>query len=143
MFLDLRAVSNIKNLVENMKNEINLTKTEKKLEYFLIIIGILSLSVIGFGIYFQNNNINKDYLLVPTFFGLLSIFMGTYAYNGLTDANLIKKWTPFPIYDIIIWIVSKNKKDKKNVEKITDIIISLIAIFFSLLLLILLLKFLK
>ena len=43
MFLDLRAVSNIKNLVENMKNEINLTKTEKKLEYFLIIIGIVFL----------------------------------------------------------------------------------------------------
>jgi hypothetical protein len=126
-----------------MKNEIILTKTEKKLEYFLIFIGILSFSVIGFGIYFQNNNIDKDYLLVSTYFGLSSIFFGTYAYNGLTDANLIKKWPPFSIYDIIIWTVSINKKDEKKVEKITDLIISLISILFSLFLLILSLKFQK
>jgi hypothetical protein len=126
-----------------MKKEFILTKTEKKLELFLIFIGILSFSVIGFGIYFQNNNINKDYLLVPTIVGLYIIFFGTYAYNGLTDANLIKKWTPFSIYDLIIWIVSRIKKDEKKVEKIADMIISLIAILFCLILLILALEFQK
>jgi hypothetical protein len=126
-----------------MKNEIILTKTEIKLEYFLIFIGILSFSVIGFGIYFQNNNINKDYLLVPTFFGLSSIFFGTYAYNGLTDANLIKKWTPFSIYDLIIWMVSINNKDEKKVEKSANMIISLLAILFCLILIVCALKFKK
>jgi hypothetical protein len=126
-----------------MKKEFILTKTEKKLELFLIFIAILSFSVIGFGIYFQNNNINKDYLLVPTIVGLYIIFFGIYAYNGLTDANLIKKWTPFSIYDLIIWIVSRIKKDEKKVEKIADMIISLIAILFCLFLLILVLEFQK
>lgn len=126
-----------------MKKEFILTKTEKKLELFLIFIAILSFSVIGFGIYFQNNNINKDYLLVPTIVGLYIIFFGIYAYNGLSDANLIKKWTPFSIYDLIIWIVSRIKKDEKKVEKIADMIMSLIAILFCLFLLILLLEFQK
>jgi hypothetical protein len=126
-----------------MKKEFILTKTEKKLELFLIFIAILSFSVIGFGIYFQNNNINKDYLLVPTIVGLYIIFFGIYAYNGLSDANLIKKWTPFSIYDLIIWIVSRIKKDEKKVEKIADMIISLIAILFCLFLLILALEFQK
>jgi hypothetical protein len=126
-----------------MKKEFILTKTEKKLELFLIFIAILSFSVIGFGIYFQNNNINKDYLLVPTIVGLYIIFFGIYAYNGLTDANLIKKWTPFSIYDLIIWIVSRIKKDEKKVEKIADMIISIIAILFCLFLLILALEFQK
>jgi hypothetical protein len=126
-----------------MKKEFILTKTEKKLELFLIFIAILSFSVIGFGIYFQNNNINKDYILVPTIVGLYIIFFGIYAYNGLTDANLIKKWTPFSIYDLIIWIVSRIKKDEKKVEKIADMIISLIAILFCLFLLILVLEFQK
>jgi hypothetical protein len=126
-----------------MKKEFILTKTEKKLELFLIFIAILSFSVIGFGIYFQNNNINKDYLLVPTIVGLYIIFFGIYAYNGLTDANLIKKWTPFSIYDLIIWIVSRIKKDEKKVEKIADMIISIIVILFCLFLLILALEFQK
>lgn len=126
-----------------MKKEFILTKTEKKLELFLIFIAILSFSVIGFGIYFQNNNINKDYLLVPTIVGLYIIFFGIYAYNGLSDANLIKKWTPFSIYDLIIWIVSRIKKDEKKVEKIADMIMSLIAILFCLFLLILALEFQK
>jgi hypothetical protein len=126
-----------------MKKEFILTKTEKKLELFLIFIAILSFSVIGFGIYFQNNNINKDYLLVPTIVGLYIIFFGIYAYNGLSDANLIKKWTPFSIYDLIIWIVSRIKKDEKKVEKIADMIISLISILFCLFLIILALEFQK
>ena len=126
-----------------MKKEFILTKTEKKLELFLIFIAILSYSVIGFGIYFQNNNINKDYILVPTIVGLYIIFFGIYAYNGLSDANLIKKWTPFSIYDLIIWIVSRIKKDEKKVEKIADMIMSLIAILFCLFLLILALEFQK
>ncbi len=126
-----------------MKKEFILTKTEKKLELFLIFIAILSFSVIGFGIYFQNNNINKDYLLVPTIVGLYIIFFGIYAYNGLSDANLIIKWTPFSIYDLIIWIVSRIKKDEKKVEKIADMIMSLIAILFCLFLLILALEFQK
>jgi len=126
-----------------MKKEFILTKTEKKLELFLIFIAILSFSVIGFGIYFQNNNINKDYILVPTIVGLYIIFFGIYAYNGLTDANLIKKWTPFSIYDLIIWIVSRIKKDEKKVEKIADMIISIIVILFCLFLLILALEFQK
>jgi hypothetical protein len=126
-----------------MKKEFILTKTEKKLELYLIFIAILSSSVIGFGIYFQNNNINKDYILVPTIVGLYIIFFGIYAYNGLSDANLIKKWTPFSIYDLIIWIVSRIKKDEKKIEKIADMIISLIAILFCLFLLILALEFQK
>ena len=126
-----------------MKKEFILTKTEKKLELFLIFIAILSFSVIGFGIYFQNNNINKDYLLVPTIVGLYIIFFGIYAYNGLSDANLIKKWTPFSIYDLIIWIVSRIKKDEKKVEKIADMIMSLIAILFFFFFLILALEFQK
>jgi hypothetical protein len=126
-----------------MKKEFILTKTEKKLELFLIFIAILSFSVIGFGIYFQNNNINKDYILVPTIVGLYIIFFGIYAYNGLSDANLIKKWTPFSIYELIIWIVSRIKKDEKKVEKIADMIISLISILFCLFLIILALEFQK
>lgn len=126
-----------------MKNEIILTKTEIKLEYFLIFIGILSFSVIGFGIYFQNNNINKDYLLVPILVGIYIIFFGTIAYNGLTDANLIKKWTPFSIYDLIIWMVSINNKDEKKVEKSANMIISLLAILFCLILIVCALKFQK
>lgn len=123
-----------------MKKEIILTKTEKKLELFLIFIGLLSFIVIGFGIYFQNNNIDKDYLLVPILFAIYIVFFGMYAYNGLTDANLIKKWTP-TMYLLILWIVKKINTNEQKVEKITIITISLISILFCLILIVFEIKF--
>jgi hypothetical protein len=118
-----------------MKKEIILTKTEKKLELFLNFFCLLSLIVIGFGMYFQNNNIDKDYLLVPILFAIYIVSLGMYAYNGLTDANLIKKWTP-TFYLLILWIVKKINTNEQKAEKSAIMIISLISILFCLILIV-------
>ncbi len=115
-----------------MKAEIELTKTELKLQLFLILSSLLSFVVIGFGVYFQNNNIDKDYLLVPILLSFWFVFFGIFVYNGTKNGNLIKKWTPFYIYNSILWLVTKINSDKENTEKITKKIIALFALVFFL-----------
>jgi len=111
-----------------MKKIIQLTKEEQKLEWFLIFIAILSFCVIALGVYFQNSNINKDYLLVPVLLGIYIIFFGIHIYNGIRGGNLLKKWASIFMYDIIFWIVSKNNTYRQKAEKITNKIILIIAI---------------
>jgi hypothetical protein len=115
-----------------MKAEIELTKTELKLQLFLILSSLLSFVVIGFGVYFQNNNIDKDYLLVPILLSFWFVFFGIFVYNGTKNGNLIKKWTPFYIYNSILWLVTKINSDKEKTEKITKKIIALFALVFFL-----------
>ena len=119
-----------------MKTEIELTKTELKLQLFLILCSLLSFVVIGFGVYFQNNNIDKDYLLVPILLSFWFVFFGIVVYNGLKNGNLIKKWTPFYIYNSLLWLVNKFNLDKQKSEKITKQFISSFAMVFYLLILI-------
>ncbi len=111
-----------------MKKETHLSKTEQKLEYLILFIGILSFCVIALGVYYQNKKINKDYLLVLILSAIYIIIFGIYAYNGLRGGNLIKRWTPFFIYDIVLWIVSKFSTDNEKAEKLTNKIIIIKAL---------------
>lgn len=118
-----------------MKIEIELTKSELKLQFYLILSALLSFIVIGIGVYFQNKNIDKDYLLVPILLSLWFVFFGIFAYNGLNNGALIKKWTPFYIYNSILWLLTKFNSDKQKSEKITKQIISFFSLVFYLLIL--------
>ncbi|WP_295337154.1 hypothetical protein [Flavobacterium sp.] len=115
-----------------MKTEIELTKTELKLQLFLILSLLLSFGVIGIGVYFQNKQIDKDYLLVPILLFFWFIHFGIVVFDGLKNGNLIKRWTPFYIYDSIFWLVTKINTDMEKTEKITKQIIALFASVFYL-----------
>lgn len=118
-----------------MKAEIVLTKTEKILQSFLLVSSLLSFVVIGFGVYFQNNNIDKDHLLVPILLSFWLIFFGILFYNGLRNGNLIKRWTPIDVYNFVSWLVTKFNSDKQKSEKITKQVISTFTLVFYLLIL--------
>ena len=118
-----------------MKAEIELTKAELKLQLFLILSSLLSFVVIGFGVYFQNKNIDKDYLLVPFLLSFWFVFFGIFVYNGMKKGNLIKKWTPVYIYNSVFWIVTKINSNKEKTEIITKQIIALFALVFYLIIL--------
>ena len=118
-----------------MKPRIELSKKERKLELILILIALLSFIVIGFGIYFENNNIDKDHILIPMVMGIYLIFFGILAFNGLSNGQLIKRWGSI-IYVILLWPVTKVVSDKQKAENITSKILSLFATIFCLLILI-------
>ena len=118
-----------------MEAEIELTKVELKLQLFLILSSLLSFVVIGLGVYFQNKNIDKDYLLVPFLLSFWFVFFGIFVYNGMKNGNLIKKWTPFYIYNSVFWLMTKINSNKEKTEIITKQIIALFALVFYLIIL--------
>jgi len=114
---------------------IELSKRERKLELILILAALSSFTVIGFGIYFENKNIDHDQILIPMVMGFYLIFLGILAFNGLNNGHLIKRWGSF-IYILIFWSVTKIISNKQKADIITSKILSAIAIVFMLLILV-------
>lgn len=90
-----------------MQQYFQLDKKEKTQEWILLSLSIVSFLIIGKGVYNQYHNIDQDEILIPL---ILIIYAGIfllYGINGITKGNLTAKWTPFFIFEIIIFLVRK------------------------------------
>jgi hypothetical protein len=84
-----------------MKQDFHLNADEQRLEWILLLLFVLLALTIGTGVYCQSHNISIDQFLIPTFFTICGTYFLLYGLNGLTQRNLIRKWTPFCIYNIL------------------------------------------
>lgn len=116
-----------------MNNQIYLNKGEKKVEILLMLLTITSFIVIVIGIYFQNNNVDRDNILVPILLGVYFVLFGLFSLTGFSKGNLLKKWTPFFLYDFVLFIVKKGKVETDEAQKITNRIVSIITLLLCLL----------
>lgn len=90
-----------------MQQYFQLDKKEKTQEWILLSLSIVSFLTIGKGLYNQYHNIDQDEILIPL---ILIIYVGIfllYGINGITKGNLTATWTPFFIFEIIIFFVRK------------------------------------
>lgn len=73
----------------------NLTPAERRIEWLLLVIALLSFAVVGKGIYNQSTGINQDSVLTPILFVLYGVFFLIIALNALSQRSLVRKWMPF------------------------------------------------
>jgi hypothetical protein len=100
-----------------MKEYFELDAKEKRLKWILLLLFILLASTIGAGVYFQSHHINHDRLLVPALFFICGAFFLLFGRNGLMKGNLIQKWTPFYLFDLLQFVVVRLGKVPKERAK--------------------------
>jgi len=109
-----------------MKQYFELDANEKRLEWTLLVLFILFAITIGVGVYTQSHDMNLDRILIPVFFSISGLFFLLYGLNGVSKKNLIQKWTPFYIYNILQYFSERlgsveKVKAKSSVAKILGI----------------------
>jgi len=110
-----------------MEREIELNSLEKRQEIFLLVLIILVFVVVGIGIYFQTNDISRDFILVPLFGLLLVSYFVIYSWNAFTTGTLTKKWTPAYLYGLVRFAVRKINR-QNNSFVLTNKVMGIIAI---------------
>ena len=79
----------------NMQQDLETNSKAEKLEWALLALFSFAMLLVVIGIISQSQGVNRDTLLVPSFFlsgGLFFVLFGT---NGLTNGKLVEKWTPY------------------------------------------------
>ncbi len=104
-----------------MRQYFQLDAKEKKQEWLMLIFAILALLTIAKGLYNQYHNIDQDHILIPLLLIMFGLYFFVYSINGLTKGNLIPKWTPFYLFQIMIFFTKKigsNTRDKARILSI-------------------------
>jgi hypothetical protein len=109
-----------------MKQYFELDAKEKRLEWILLLLFILFAMTIGVGVYTQSHNMDFDRILIPGFFSISGTIFLLYGLNGVTKRNLIQKYTPFYIYNILQYLIERlgsveKEKAKSSVANILGI----------------------
>lgn len=87
-----------------MRQYFELDPTEKKQEWLMLTFALLAFLTIAKGVYNQYYKIDQDYILVPLLMTMFSGYFFVYGINELTKGNLIPKWTPFFIFQLICFL---------------------------------------
>lgn len=110
-----------------MNQNFQLSKTEKKLEWLMLLLAVFSFIIIGAGIYYQQNATDRDYLLVPLLLTIYGVFSLVYGISSITGGRLAEKWTPFSLFQIISSQLEKSNPES-NARMLTGKILGIIAI---------------
>jgi type IV secretory pathway component VirB8 len=124
-----------------MKKYFDLDADEKRLEWVLLALFVLFAVIIATGVYSQLHGINYDRFLIPAFFLISGTFFTFYGSNGLKKGNLIAKWTPFYLYGLLKFLLSKPGSMKaeraarfsKRILGISGFLIAIICFSFAIL----------
>lgn len=90
-----------------MKQYFDLEPAEKRLEYILLFLFVLLAAVIATGVYFQAHGIDHDRLLIPIFFTVCGTYFLLFGCNALSNGNLTAKWTPFYIFALLKFALTR------------------------------------
>lgn len=90
-----------------MKQSFELDHQEKKLEWLILFTAILVFLTVIVGVYFQSHGINHDNILIPLFFFLVTCFFLFYSINAFTKGHLVRKWTPWYVFSILLFLKKK------------------------------------
>ena len=101
-----------------MRQYFELDRKEKQQEYLLLTFAILSFLIIAKGVYNQYHNIDQDYILIPLITAIYGSYFLIYGINGFTKGNLIRKWTPFFVFNIVNFIIERTGFKRKDRSKI-------------------------
>lgn len=117
-----------------MSKAFHLSKGEKQIEVLLFAIAIISFITVIIRIYSENNGFNIDYLLAPSLFACYAVFFGILTYLGFNKRDMFIKWS-YPIFSIILLIITKATKNDNKAKVISLKIISIAYLLTSLLML--------
>ena len=74
---------------------------EQRLEWALLALTLLFVSLIVVGVISQSKGVNYDRVLVPAFFFCGGLFFVLFGLNGIAKGQIVEKWTP---YVLSAWI---------------------------------------
>ena len=103
-----------------------LNAKEKKQEWLMLGFALAAFITIGIGVYTQTHQINKDYILIPLCMAMFGCYTLIYSINGFTSGNLVYKWTPFFIFQLIVFLIKTVASTAK--EKATILSTKLLAV---------------
>lgn len=106
-----------------MHQDVKLNSKEQKLEWILLALALVFISLIVIGVISQSKGVSFDHILVPAFFFFGGLFFLLFGLNGITKGQLTDKWTPYILSAwtkaIIKVFTLSNKKNQTNDWKIT------------------------
>jgi hypothetical protein len=115
-----------------MKQYFDLDSAEKRLEYILLFLFVLLAVVIATGVYFQAHGIDHDRLLIPVFFAICGTYFLLFGRNALSNGKLTAKWTPFYIFALLKFALTRLLSlPKEKAVAVTRKIIGGLALFVS------------
>lgn len=127
-----------------MRKTFRLSINERRLEWLLLILTVFSFIIIGKGVYNQDHNIDQDFLLLSLLSTTYFIIFMILGMNGLKKGNLLPKWTPFFMFQLIAKIIMKTTNVSEiKAEVITQKILGIFNVLFGILLIVMTLTYLK
>lgn len=83
-----------------------LKPAEKRTELALLGLFVLFMLICFKGVYNHYQQVNEDNILIPIAYFILGFYLLLFGINGVTNGNLIPKWTPSYLYNFIFYLVN-------------------------------------